>query len=151
MSKKYIVRLSEEERTILHKVISNREGSRCRIRRAQILLQADVGGSNWNDKQIAKAFSCVELTVINIRKSFVRNGLELTLNGKQRGCFLLNKEQESKIISLCSGAPPKGCENWSLRLLATKVIEAGIVDSISHETIRKTLRKKHGKSNIQRI
>lgn len=145
MQKKYIVRLSEEERCELREVIRKLKGSSQKVRRAQILLKADVEGAKWTDEHIAEAFGCRTKTVENIRQRLVEKGFEETLNGTPRLTppteKLLNGEQEARIIALRLGAPPKGYGNWSLRLLSRKVVELGIVDSVSHETIRRTLKK----------
>ncbi len=145
MQKKYIVRLTEEERSQLREVIKKLKGSSQKVRRAQILLKADIEGSNWTDERIAEAFDCRTKTVENIRQRLVEKGFEETLNGVQRRTppteKLLNGEQEARIIALRLGTPPKGYANWSLRLLACQVVELGIVESISHETLRRTLKK----------
>jgi hypothetical protein len=145
MQKKYIVRLSEDERFELREVIKKLKGSSQKVRRAQILLKADVEGANWTDQRIAEAFGCRTKTVENIRQRLVEKGFEETLNGSARLSppteKLLDGEQEARIIALRLGAPPKGYANWSLRLLSRKVVELGIADSISHETIRRTLKK----------
>ena len=145
MQKKYIVRLTEEERRQLQEVIRKLKGSSQKVRRAQILLKADIEGANWTDAQIAEAFDCRTKTVENIRQRLVERGFEETLNGARR-CTppvqkLLDGEQEAHIIALRLGTPPEGYANWSLRLLSRKVVELGIVDSVSHETIRRCLKK----------
>jgi hypothetical protein len=145
MQKKYIVRLSEDERCELRTVIKKLKGSSQKVRRAQILLKADVEGANWTDERIAQAFGCRTKTVENIRQRLVEKGFEETLNGSPRRTppteKLLDGEQEARVIALRLGPPPKGYANWSLRLLSRKVVELGITDSISHETIRRTLKK----------
>jgi Homeodomain-like domain len=145
MQKKYIVRLSELERQELRDVIKKMKGSSQKVRRAQILLKADVEGPNWTDKQIAEAFDCRTKTVENIRQRLVEQGFSETLNGVRRATppteKCLDGEQEARIIALRLGPPPKGYNNWSLRLLARKVVELEIVESVSHETIRRTLKK----------
>lgn len=145
MQKKYIVRLSKEERYELQEVIKKLKGSSQKVRRAQILLKADIEGANWTDEQIAAAFDCRTKTVENIRRRLVEKGFEETLNGSPRltppVAKLLDGEQEARIIAMRLGAPPKGYANWSLRLLSRKVVELGIVDTVSHETIRRTLKK----------
>ena len=145
MPKKYIVRLSEAERNELRGVIKKLSGSSQKVRRAQILLKADSDGSNWTDARIAEAFECRIKTVENIRKRLIESGFEATLNGKQRSSpptpKCLDGEQEAQVIALRLGYPPKGYANWSLRLLSRKVVELSIVDSISHETVRQTLKK----------
>ena len=145
MPKKYIVRLNESERAELRAVVKKLKGSSQKVRRAQILLKADADGSNWTDERIAEAFSCRTMTVENIRKRLVESGFELTLNGAKRAhpptTKLLDGEQEAQVIAMRLGRPPKGYANWSLRLLARKVVELAIVEPISHETVRQTLKK----------
>lgn len=145
MEKKYIVRLSAEERETLMGVIKTLKGSSQKVKRAQILLKADADGPNWTDGRIAEAFSCRYQTVQEIRQRLVTEGFEVTLCGKQRPQpprpNLLNGEQEAKVIALRLSSPPMGFANWTLRLLAEKVVELEIVDSICHETVRKTLKK----------
>ena len=145
MQKKYIVRLSQDERSRLEEVIKKLKGTSQRVRRAQILLKADVDGPNWTDQKIADAFDCRRQTVENVRECLVTEGFEIALNGKKRETpprkKLLDGEQEAKLIALRLGSPPDGFGNWSLRLLAEQVVELEIVDSISHETVRRTLKK----------
>ena len=145
MEKKYIVRLSEMERKMLKEVVKKLKGSGQKVRRAQILLKADANGPNWTDQQIAEAFFCRTQTVEKIRKRLVERGFEEVLNGKQRTTAptakLLTGEQEAEIIALRLGQAPKGYANWSLRLLARQVVELEIVDSVSYETVRRTLKK----------
>lgn len=145
MQKKYIVRLTEEERETCRLTVRKLKGTSQKVRRAQILLKADADGPAWTDKQIAEAFSCRTKTVENIRQRFVREGFEAALNRKKRQTppteKLLDGEQEAKIIATRLGPPPKGYANWTLRLLARKVVELEIVESISHETVRQTLKK----------
>lgn len=145
MPKKYIVRLSKEEHDELRKVVKKLKGSSQKVRRAQILMKADAEGSNWTDEHIAEAFCCRTKTVENIRKRLIERGFDETLNGARRKhsptAKLLDGEQEAQVIAMRLGTPPKGYSNWSLRLLARKVVELGIVESVSHETVRQTLKK----------
>ncbi len=145
MQKKYVVRLSEEERCQLQAVIKTLKGSSQKVRRAQILLKADVEGANWTDQHIAEAFGCRTKTVENIRRRLVERGFEETLNGARRATppiqKILDEEQEAQIIALRLGPPPKGYANWSLRLLSRKVVELGIAEQVSYETVRRTLKK----------
>jgi hypothetical protein len=145
MEKKYIVRLTNEERNVLRGVVRKLKGTAQKVRRAQVLLKADADGPNWTDKRIAEALCCRTKTVENIRQRLVTDGFEIALNGKKRDTpprqKVLDGEQEAKVIALRLGEPPKGFANWSLRLLAEQVVELGIVDSVSHETLRKTLKK----------
>jgi len=145
MEKKYIVRLTDEERGVLKAVVKKLKGSSEKVRRAQVLLAADADGLNWTDRKIAEAYTCRTKTVENIRQRLATEGFDIALNGKKRESpprrKALDGEQEAKVIALRLGQPPEGFANWSLRLLAEHVVELGIVDSISHETLRKTLKK----------
>jgi transposase len=145
MQKKYIVRLTGEERETCRLTVKRLKGTSQKVRRAQILLKADGDGPAWTDKQIAEAFSCRTKTVENIRQRFVQEGFEAALERKERQTpptqKLLDGEQEAKIIATRLGPPPEGYANWTLRLLARKVVELEIVESISHETVRQTLKK----------
>jgi hypothetical protein len=145
MEKKYIVRLTDEERETLHGVIKKRKGSSQQVRRAHILLKADANGPNWTDAKIAEAFLCRTKTVENIRQRLVTAGFEIALHGEKPQTpprqKRLDGEQEAKVIALRLGQPPQGFANWSLRLLAEQVVELAIVDTVSHETLRKTLKK----------
>ena len=145
MPKKYIVDLSEEERDILNGVVLKLKGGYQKIRRAQILLKANINGLSWTDKQISEAFDCTTRAVENTRKTLVLEGFNEALERKKRvnspNPKKFNGEQEAKVIALRLGSPPEGFSNWSLRLLTKRVIELGIVDSVSEETIRTTLKK----------
>lgn len=145
MQKKYIVRLTDMERATLEAVVKKLNGSSQKVRRAQILLKADANGPGWTDQQIADAFGCRRQTVENVRQRLVTEGFEVTLQGKQPDSPprrpVLDGKQQAKVIALRLGPPPKGFANWSLRLLAEKVVELEIVDSVSHETVRRTLKK----------
>jgi len=145
MRKKYIVRLSEEECNVLKTVLKKLKGSSEKVRRAQVLLAADADGPNWTDKKISEAYSCRTKTVENIRQRLLSEGFDIALHGKKRESpprkKSLDGEQEAKVIALRLGKPPEGFANWSLRLLANQVVELGIVDSVSHETLRRTLKK----------
>jgi hypothetical protein len=143
MQKKYIVRLTDAERRTLTGVIKTLSGSSQKVRRAQMLLKADADGPAWTDAKIAEAFDCRTRTVENLRERFVTAGFELTLHGapKKPRPKLLDGKQEAKVIALRLGPPPKGYANWSLRLLADRVVELSIAESISHETVRQTLKK----------
>ena len=143
--KKYIVRLTAEEREVCQQTVRKLKGSGEKVRRAQILLKADADGPAWTDERIADAFSCRTKTVENVRQRCVLEGFERALERKRRASppvpKLLDGEQEAQIIALRLGPPPQGFANWSLRLLARRVVELAIVDSISRETIRRMLKK----------
>lgn len=145
MQKKFIVRLSDLEREQLTQIVRKFAGTNEKVRRAQILLKADADGPGWTDQQIADAFGCRRQTAENVRRNLCERGFELALNGVKRQSpptpKLLDGEQEAKIIATRLGRPPAGYANWSLRLLARTVVELSIVESISHETVRRTLKK----------
>ena len=145
MRKKYVVRLTDEERSLLQHVVKKLKGSGQKVRRAQILLKADANGPQWTDQRIAEAFSCRTQTVEGIRQRLVERGFQETLDGAKRAQpptpKLLDGEQEARLIATRLGPPPKGYANWTLRLLARRVVELEIVDSVSHETVRRTLKK----------
>ena len=147
MRKKYLVRLTDQEREELVGVVRKLKGTSQKVRRAQILLKADANGPNWTDRRIAEAFGCRTKTVENVRQHLVERGFEQTLNGIRRSTpptpKLLDGEQEAKVIAARLGPPPPGYANWTLRLLARRVVELSIVGSISHETVRRTLKKRH--------
>jgi transposase len=145
MNKKYIVDLTDDERVALSAIVRKLKGTSQKVKRANILLKADASGPAWTDAKIAEAFDCRTQTVENVRKRFVELGLDTALNGKKREKppteKLLNGEQEAKIIAMRLGTPPKGYGKWTLRLLARKVVELEIVDSVSYQTVRRTLKK----------
>lgn len=145
MNKKFIVRLSDEERGVCKEIIQKLKGSSQKVRRAQILLKADADGPAWTDVRIAEAFNCRVQTIENLRKRLVTEGFETALEGKTRQepptpCKL-DGEAEAKLIAMRLGKPPAGYGRWTLRLLADELVTLEVVDSISHETVRKTLKK----------
>jgi hypothetical protein len=145
MNKKYIVRLSDQERQVCQEVVKKLQGTSQKVRRAQILLKADADGPNWTDARIAEAFSCRVQTIENLRKRLVTEGFELALHGQQRQTPptlpLLDGQGEAKLIAMRLGKPPAGYGRWTLQLLADQLVALEVVDSISMETVRKTLKK----------
>jgi hypothetical protein len=126
-------------------LVKTLNGSSQKVRRAQKLLKADVAGPSWTDERIAEAYDSRTRTVEKLRERFVTEGFEQTLHGKVRDKppteKLLSGKQEAHVIALRLGPPPKGYANWTLRLLARKVVELEVVEAISHETVRRTLKK----------
>lgn len=145
MKKKYIVRLSPEEKAVCEGIVKKLKGSSQKITRAQILLKADVHGPSWTDEKIAEAFGCRRQTVEQLRERLVTEGFEQALNGKRPvnppRAKLLSGEQEAELIAMRLGTPPAGYGSWTLKLLQNQMIVLEIVESISHETVRKTLKK----------
>lgn len=146
-NKKYIVRLSAQERSQLKKLVSTGKAAAHRITRARILMLADEGpeGPAWIDEDVAQAGDVTVRTVENIRKRLVNEGLVSAINRKRQvrpsRARLLDGRQEAKLVALCCSAPPEGRSRWTLRLLADQIVALEIVDSISHETVRQTLKK----------
>ena len=145
MNKKFIVRLSDEERAICQEVVKKLKGSSEKVRRAQILLKADAEGPGWTDGRIAEAFNCRVQTIENLRKRLVMEGFEAALERKQRKepptPAKLDGAGEAKLIAMRLGKPPVGYGHWTLQLLADELVALEVVDSISHETVRKVLKK----------
>lgn len=145
MIKKYIVRLTEQERQACHDVVKKLKGGSQKVRRAQILLQTDADGPAWTDAQIAEAYRCRIQTIENLRKRCVTESFELALDGMKRSkpptAPKLDGRGQAKLISMRLGKPPAGYGKWTLRLLADELVELEVVDSISHETVRQTLKK----------
>lgn len=145
MKKKYIVRLSVEEKATCTEVVKKLKGSSQKVMRAQILLKADIDGPNWIDSKIAEAFGCSRQAVEQVRERLVTNGFEITLDGKRPSTpprsKLLSGEQEAELIAMRLGTPPAGYGSWTLKLLQNQMMELEIVDTISHETVRQTLKK----------
>jgi hypothetical protein len=145
MNKKYIVRLTAKERRILHEVIRKLNGTSQKVRRAQMLLKSDAAGPAWTDEEIAEAFDSRTRTMEKLRERFVTEGFEQTLHGKPREkpptAKILGGKQEAQVIALRLGPPPQGYAHWTLRLLSRKVVELEIAEAISHETVRRTLKK----------
>jgi hypothetical protein len=147
MGKRYRVTLDETERQELGQLLAKGKTDVRRLKHAQILLKADEadGGPAWSDARIAEAFGCGTATVERIRCRFVEEGLELALSPyrtlRREYRTKLDGEQEAKLIATACGAPPDGHARWSLRLLADKLVELQVVDSISHEAVRQALKK----------
>jgi Homeodomain-like domain len=145
MIKKYVVRLTDEERGVCQAIVKKLKGSSEKVRRAQVLLKADADGPGWPDAQIAEAFDCRVQSIEKIRQRLVTEGFEQALERKKRGepptDSKLDGEAEAKLIAMRLGKPPAGYGHWTLRLLAEEMVALEVVDSISYETVRRTLKK----------
>lgn len=144
MQKKYLVRLSRVEREQCEQVVDKLKGTSQKVRRANVLLKADADGPAWTDSRIAEAFRCRIQTVENIRKKCVLEGFQAALEHKKPPmppATRLDGDQEAKLIATRLGPPPKGYANWTLRLLARQAVVLEIVETISYETVRRTLKK----------
>jgi hypothetical protein len=146
MNKKYIVELTNEERQHLEKLTSSGKAPARTVNRAHILLKSDssAAGPKWKYEAICAAYNVTPVTVMNVRKSFVEKGLRATLSRKKperEYIHALDGEAEAHLIALACSAPPEGRRVWSLRLLRDRFVRLGYVESVSHETIRTTLKK----------
>ena len=147
MKKRYIVTLTTEERSYLKQMIRSGKNKARKITRARILLKADQGtnGPAWNDPQISQALEVSVSTIERLRKRFVEEGLEAALNRRKEAIPRLRRKMdghhEAQLIALVCSDPPEGRSRWSLRLLADKLIELEVVDTVSYETVRRTLKK----------
>lgn len=145
--KKYIVRLSTEERNQLKKRLTGGRGSVRMFTRARILLKADQSsdGPSWSDEKISEAFDVTVLTVQRIRKQLVNEGFDAVLSRHE---YQLKKPRrkidgdlEAHLVALACSKAPEGRSRWTLRLLADSFVELGFVNGISRETVRRTLKK----------
>ena len=145
--KKYVVRLSDDEREQLATLIRKGSNPAQRLMKARILLKADVSeaGEGWSDNQIIEALETSASMVFRVRKELVEEGLEAVLSRKPRAMpsvpRIFDGEKEAKLIALACSKPPKGRARWTLRLLENKVVELNIVDRASDSTIWRTLKK----------
>ena len=143
MNTKYIVVLNEEQRQHLEKLTSSGKVSARQMKRAQILLKSDLQ-TNWSYEQIMEAFDVSAVTVAAVRRAFVEQGLEASLQRKKPDReyeHILDGEGEAHLIALACSEPPAGRAKWSLRLLQDRFVKLGHADSISYETIRRVLKK----------
>ena len=146
MNKKYVVKLSDEERQGLQTLVSQGKAAARKITRAWILLKADEGvaGPRLSDEAIAEALDVNRSTVERVRTRCVEEGFDAALRprpSRQLHPRKLDGVQEAHLVTLACSPAPNGRARWSLRLLADKVVELEIVDAISHETVRQTLKK----------
>jgi hypothetical protein len=145
--KKYVVRLSAEEREQLAALLRKGKSPASRLLKARILLKADVSdvGEGWSDSKIVEALETSPSMVYRVRKQLVEEGFEAVLSRKQRARPavppIFDGEKEAKLIALACSKPPKGRARWTLRLLEDKVVELKIVDRASDSTIGRVLKK----------
>ena len=142
MNKKYIVKLIDPEREALRDLVNKGKSPAYKIKHANILLQADRQES---DEKIAKNLGCHLNTVCNLRQRFVEKGLEAALERKKQEIpsrsRILDGEKEARLIAVGCSQPPEGFVRWTLKLLADKLVSLEVVETISHETVRQTLKK----------
>jgi hypothetical protein len=145
--KKYIVELTLDERKQLKKLVRCGKAEAYKIRHAQILLKTDQAQDRaaWKDKTIAEAYECHVTSVENIRRRFVEQGLEAALGRAKRGPQphrrKLDGDAEATLIALACSEAPEGRSRWTVRLLADRLVELGVVDELSHMTVQRTMKK----------
>ena len=145
MNKKYVVELTSQEREYLQELVKKGKVAGYKIRHAQMLLKIDQGkhGPGWPDERIAEALGSTSATVSRLRQRFVEEGLDVALGRKKRQNYThkLDGEAEAHLIAVACSEPPEGYKRWTLRLLADRMVELAVVDSVSHMTISRTLKK----------
>ena len=145
--KKYKVTLTAEERQLLHDLVTSGQAAAKKLAHARVLLKADAApdGPAWLDQRIADAVEVSVATVERVRQRFVEQGLDAALNRKPRERPArepkLDGRGEARLIAVACSAPPEGRKEWTMRLLADKLVELEVVDSISDETVRRALKK----------
>jgi transposase len=145
--KKYVVTLTDEERQSLSELIALGKAAAQKLAHARILLKADAapGGSAWADAQIADALDVGLSTVARVRQRLVEQGLDAALGRKPQDRpsreRKLDGAAEARLIALACSAPPEGRADWSMRLLADRLVELEVVDTVSYETVRQVLKK----------
>jgi transposase len=142
---KYVVRLTEEERTVLTDVISKGKAAAQKIKHANVLLKLDADGPGWSDAQVAEAFACSPRTVFSLRQRCVEAGLDAALERKPRAQppreRRLDGDGEAQLVRLACSTPPAGQAHWTLKLLAARLVELQVVATISPQTVMRTLKK----------
>lgn len=143
---KYVVRLEAEERQQLLDLVAKGKRAASVLTRARVLLKADAGpeGQDWGDEAIVDALDVSLSTVHRVRQAFVEEGLEAALYRKKptdRQYRKLDGDQEARLVVLACSAPPAGRARWTLQLLADRLVALKVVDSISGECVRTTLKK----------
>ncbi len=146
MRKKYLVILTETERDELRRLIAAGTATARKLTHARVLLKADQspGGPGWADERIVQAVEVSQPTISRIRKQYVEEGLEASLNRRaprRQYHRKLDGEQEARLVAVACSDPPKGHARWSLRLLADKLVELEIVEDISYQTVGRILKK----------
>ena len=145
MNEKYIVRLTVEEQKELENLVKKGKTQAYRVKHANILLAIDSDGLNWSDHQAANAYKCHENTVRNVRRRFVEQGMQAALERKTQQFpsrkRIIDGENEARLISIACSTPPKGCAKWTMQMLADELVVLKVVDSVSGQTVWRTLKK----------
>jgi transposase len=142
---KVVVRLDDDQRETLARLVRTGTRPAAQVRRAQILLKADADGPDaWSDTQIGKTLDCSFMTVRRVRQQFVADGLDATLHRKRptgRQYRKLDGRQEAQLVAIACSAAPEGRSRWTMALLADRLVELEVVESIDPATVWRTLKK----------
>jgi len=145
MNKKYIVRLTAEERKELESLVKKGKTQAYRIKHANILLAVDADGPNWPDHHATKAYKCHQNTVVNVRQRFVEQGFQAALERKKQQSpsrkRIIDGESEARLLSIACSTPPEGSAKWTMQMLADELVALKVVDSVSGQTVWRTLKK----------
>jgi len=146
MKKRYVIKLTQQERKLLTGIVKRGKGPAYRIRHAYVLLHADKNESKKTDEEIAGLLHCHSQTVFNIRKKYSKEGLTQAVGRKHRESLpvprKLDGEKEARLITIACSQPPEGSAQWTLQLLADKMVELKIIDTISAKTVGRVLKKR---------
>ena len=146
MKKRYVVKLTQQERKLLKGIVKRGKGPAYRIRHAHVLLHADKNESSKTDEEIAGLLQCHSQTVFNIRKKYSEEGLTRAVGRKHRESSPIPRKldgaKEARLITIACSQPPEGSAQWTLQLLADKMVKLKIVDTISWKTVGRVLKKR---------
>ena len=145
MNKKYIVRLTDQEREALETLTKKGKTQAHRIKHAHILLAVNADGPNWPDHHVAKAYKCHQNTVRNVRQRFVEQGLEAALERKKQSLRsyqrIIDGDVEARLITIACSTPPEGYAKWTMQMLADELVALHVVESVSSQTVWRALKK----------
>ena len=144
MAKIYRVTLSEAEQNLLKEIIRKRDSKSLQVKRSYILLAANENGEHLADQLISQRYQVSIRSIERLRERFVEEGLAVALQGKKRTVYkekLFDGRVEAQLVALRCSAPPSGYQQWSMRLLAEKMVELQYVEHMSHESVRQVLKK----------
>ena len=146
MKKQYVIELTKKERQRLHQLVSSGKTRARKLTHARILLKTDSspGGPNWADSRISRAVDVGTATIERVRKRFVEDGLEAALSRRKPNRIYSRKldgDADAHLIAIACSEAPQGYQRWTLQLLADRMVQLGHVDSLSYETVRRTLKK----------
>jgi len=155
-SKKYIIDLSPEERNYLEETTNKGKTAAYKMNHARILLKADINqeGEGWTDSKISESLNIGHATIERVRKRFVEEGMESALNRreqKKRRLRIIDGEKEAYLIAIACSETPVGKSNWTLQMLADKMVELKVVEQVSTETIRQTLKKTNSNPGFMNV